>query len=51
VPPAPLIHKLLGFGLPVDVVVATLSDMERYSNSPGLVYREAVREGRELYAA
>jgi len=44
-------RKLLGFGLPVDVVVATLSDMERYSNSPGLVYREAVREGRELYAA
>jgi len=35
----------------MNVVVATMSDMARYSNSPGLVYREAVREGRELYAA
>lgn len=44
-------RKLLGFGLPVDVVVATSEDMEKYRDSPGLVYREAIREGRELYAA
>ncbi len=42
---------LLGFGLPVDVVVATPSDLEMYRDSPALVYREALREGRELYAA
>jgi predicted nucleotidyltransferase len=49
---AQLIYRqLLGFGLPVDVVVATRADMERYSDSPGLVYREALRDGRELYAA
>jgi len=42
---------LLGFGLPVDVVVATPSDLEKYRDSPALVYREALREGRELYAA
>ncbi len=42
---------LLGFGLPVDVVVATPSDLERYGDSPGLIYREALRKGRELYAA
>ena len=42
---------LLGFGLPVDVVVATPSDLELYRDSPGLIYREALREGRELYAA
>lgn len=44
-------RRLLGFGLPVDVVVATGEDMERYSDSPGLIYREALRDGRELYAA
>ena len=44
-------RRLLGFGLPVDVVVATRADMERYSDSPGLVYREALKDGRELYAA
>jgi len=44
-------RKLLGFGVPVDVVVATPSDLERYGESPGLVYRQAIREGRELYAA
>ncbi len=43
--------NLVGFGLPVDVVVATPSDLERYGDSPGLIYREIVREGRELYAA
>ncbi len=44
-------RRLLGFGLPVDVVVATQEDVEKYSASPGLVYREALGEGRELYAA
>ena len=42
---------LLGFGLPVDVVVATPSDLEMYRDSPGLIYREILREGRQLYAA
>ncbi len=42
---------LLGFGLPVDVVVATPSDLEKYRDSPALVYREALRRGIELYAA
>jgi predicted nucleotidyltransferase len=49
---AQLIYRqLIGFGIPVDVVVATVSDVEHYRDSPGLVYREAIREGRELYAA
>lgn len=49
---AQIIYRhLLGFGLPVDVVVATQEDMEKYSASPGLIYREALRDGRELYAA
>lgn len=49
---AQLVYRhLLGFVLPVDVVVATQSDIEKYKDTPGLIYREALREGRELYAA
>jgi len=44
-------RALLGFGRAVDIVVATPSDLEAYGQSPGLIYREALREGRELYAA
>ena len=44
-------RNLLGFGAPVDVVVATPSDLELYAESAGLVYREAIRDGRDLYAA
>jgi uncharacterized protein len=40
---------LAGFIVLVDLVVATVSDLEKYRNSPGLVYREALREGKELY--
>lgn len=44
-------RNLVGFGIAVDVVVATPSDLERYGNSPGLIYRDVLRDGRELYAA
>ena len=44
-------RHLLGSGLPVDVVVARPSDLEKYGQSAGLVYREALREGRDLYVA
>ena len=44
-------HNLPGFGVPVDVVVATSADLKKYRDSPALIYREALREGRELYAA
>lgn len=44
-------RSLAGFMVPVDVVVATVSDLEKYHDSPGLVYRGALREGKELYAA
>lgn len=42
---------LIGFGIAVDVVVATPSDLQKYGNSPGLIYREIMKEGIELYAA
>jgi predicted nucleotidyltransferase len=40
-----------GLPFPVEVVVATTHDLERYGRSNGLVYRWALEEGRELYAA
>ena len=44
-------RALLGFGVAVDVVVATPSDLETYRDTSGLVYRQALREGKDLYAA
>ncbi|MGH2367213.1 MAG: nucleotidyltransferase domain-containing protein [Chloroflexota bacterium] len=43
--------RMYGVPLAVDIVVATPSILDRYRNSFGLVYREALREGREIYAA
>ena len=42
--------NLIGFGLPVDVIVATESDLQAYGDSPGLIYSSALREGRVIYA-
>ena len=36
---------------PVDLVVATESDILDHGGAPGYVYRTVLREGRELYAA
>ena len=43
--------NLLGFGTGVDIVVATPSDLKNYQDSRCLIYREALREGIDLYAA
>ena len=49
---AQVIYKnLIGVKIAVDVVVATQTDIESYKDSAGLVYREALRDGRMLYAA
>lgn len=37
--------------VPVDFVVVTESDLERHRENVGLIYRRALREGRQLYAA
>lgn len=44
-------RQLRNLHIAVDVVVATENDIHEYGNSPGLIYREALRDGRELYAA
>jgi predicted nucleotidyltransferase len=43
--------RMVGVGQAVDVVVATPEDLERYGQSPGLVYRSALEEGKEIYVA
>jgi uncharacterized protein len=44
-------HALGGLRESFDVIVATPEEIERYGNSPALVYHEALREGWTLYAA
>jgi len=43
-------RQLLGFGRPVDIVVATPEDIERYRHSPALVLAPALKEGVLIYA-
>jgi len=38
-------------GQPVDVIVVRPEELREYGDTPGLVYRAALREGRELYHA
>ena len=40
-----------GIGVPFDIVVATPSDLERHKDNVGLIYRSALRDGKEVYAA
>jgi len=44
-------RALLGSKLDVDVVVATVSDLIDYAGTSGLIYKEALAEGVQLYAA
>ncbi len=42
--------NLIGVGQPVDVIVVTPEDVERYRDSIGLVIKPAMKEGRVIYA-
>jgi predicted nucleotidyltransferase len=44
-------RRMLGVGQAVDIIVATLDDIERYGHSIGLIYRPALEEGEEVYVA
>lgn len=46
-----LYREIAGIGVPFDLVVATAGDLEKHADNPGLIYRVALREGREVYAA
>jgi len=51
-PTAQRLQRLMS-GVPtaVDILVATPSDLEKYRDNIGLIYRTILREGKELYAA
>jgi len=42
-------RALRGLLVPIDVIVATPEQIERYRDSPSMVYASALREGRVLY--
>jgi len=44
-------ERLAGVGVPVDAILVTPADLERYKDSLGLVYRPALAEGRIVYEA
>ncbi len=44
-------RHLVGVPVPVDVVVYTPDDLERFRACPWTIVPAALREGRELYAA
>lgn len=43
-------QALIGVGWPVDIVVATPEDVERYRRSPATVIAPALKEGKLIYA-
>lgn len=44
-------RHLVGVGAAVDVVVVSPEVLERYRESPGLVFRQALNKGRVVYEA
>jgi predicted nucleotidyltransferase len=46
-----LYRQLVGSRQPFDVLVATPSDLDKHKSTGGLIYRDVLREGREVYAA
>lgn len=48
---AAIYRALIGVGCPVDIVVATPDDVQRYAQSRALILYPALKEGRQVYAA
>jgi len=46
-----LYKQIKGLGTPFDILVTTVSDLERHKDNIGLIYRTVLREGKEVYAA
>jgi len=43
--------QLSGIPFPVDIIVATELDLEKYADDIGFIYHRVLREGRQLYAS
>ncbi len=46
-----LYQKIIGLGVPFDILVATPNDLQKHKDNIGLIYRTILQEGREVYAA
>jgi len=46
-----LYQRMIGVNAAVDIVVATPSDLQKYGQTIGLIYKTVLREGKEVYAA
>lgn len=46
-----LYSKIVGLGIPFDILVATQNDLVQHKDNIGLVYQTILREGKEIYAA
>ncbi len=47
-----LLHGFFsGLPYPVDAIVSTPTDLEKYRQTTGLIYSTVLREGKDLYAA
>jgi len=46
-----LYGSIRGVAVPFDILVSTTAYLEARGEALGLIYRDALREGRELYAA
>ena len=44
-------QSLRRFPYPKDIVVATVGDLAAYGETQGLVYHQALKDGKELYRA
>lgn len=43
-------RNLWGIGVPVDIIVYTSEDIDRFRDKIGTIVKPALREGREIYA-
>ena len=42
-------REIKGLAVPFDIVVATAQDLERHKDNAGLIYKNALKEGIEVY--
>ncbi len=46
-----LYQRIIGLGVPFDILVATPDDLQKHKDNIGLIYRTILQEGKEVYAA
>lgn len=44
-----LYRNIINISIPFDILVVTSSDLEKYKDSLGLIYREILIEGKQVY--